>query len=339
MTRVAIIGAGTWGTTLAIMLAEKTCDINLWARSREVYNDIKENRTNKKYTSGHKIPDNLTVFLGDDIAEILKDIDVVLFAVPSHVLRGIVTFFYQSLSENSGSIRAVVNAAKGLEIGSNLRLSEVLKETLPEKLQDKIAVLSGPNIANEILNRLPGVSVVSSSNEDILDYLQPIFSTQYFRIYTNTDTAGVEVGAAVKNVIAIAAGISDGLGYGSNTKASLITRGLFELSKVGKIYGANPNTFAGVAGMGDMITTCISSHSRNRFVGQQLAVGENIDTIKRNLQMVAEGINTVKALYDIAKNTKLDLPITEAVYKIIYCNADPKESVRGLMSRKFKSEV
>ena len=191
----------------------------------------------------------------------------------------------------------------------------------------------------ELLQKLPGASVISSLNAAILNYHQLIFSNDYLRTYTNTDITGVEIGAAVKNIIAIAAGVSDGLGYGTNTKASLITRGLYELSKFGSFMGANLNTFSGVAGMGDLITTCISRNSRNRMVGERLAQGESIKEIKESMHMVAEGINTTKAVHSIAGDKKIDLPITEAVYSIIYDGSDPMEAVKKLMSRKFKSEV
>jgi glycerol-3-phosphate dehydrogenase (NAD(P)+) len=191
----------------------------------------------------------------------------------------------------------------------------------------------------EILKKLPSVSTVSSSNEEILNFLQKVFTNEYFRVYTNSDLAGVEICAAVKNIIAIAAGISDGLGYGSNTKASLITRGLHELSKVGLLMGARPETFSGIAGMGDLITTCISPSSRNRMVGERLAKGESMDEIKERMYMVAEGINTTKVLFEISVKKKIDLPITESVYNIIYRGLKPEDSVKQLMSRKFKSEV
>ena len=321
------------------MLAEKQYNINLWIRSRDVFEDIRNNRTNKKYTFDYHIPENVRIFFKDKNDGLFSVSDIVVFVVPSHALRSIIRFFHSGLESNSSKIKAVVNAAKGLELNTNKRLSEVMLEELPEKLKNKIAVLSGPNIAVELLQKLPGVSVISSLNAAILNYLQLIFSNDYLRTYTNTDITGVEIGAAVKNIIAIAAGVSDGLGYGTNTKASLITRGLYELSKFGSFMGANLNTFSGVAGMGDLITTCISRNSRNRMVGERLAQGESIKEIKESMHMVAEGINTTKAVHSIAGDKKIDLPITEAVYSIIYDGSDPMEAVKKLMSRKFKSEV
>lgn len=338
-TSITVIGAGTWGTTITIMLAEKGFDLKLWVRSEDVFKDINNNRRNRKYTFDHHIPENVRVFLKDKTDELFTRSEIVIFAVPSHVLREIIMRFYKHLDSSENDILAVVNAAKGLELNTNKRLSEVMAEELPAKLKNKISVLSGPNIAVELLQKLPGVSVISSPNSSLLSYLQMIFSNEYFRIYTNTDIAGVEIGAAVKNIIAIAAGVSDGLGYGTNTKASLITRGLYELSKLGSFMGSNLKTISGVAGMGDLITTCISKNSRNRMVGERLAKGESIMKIMKSMHMVAEGINTTKAVHSIALDKKIDLPITEAVYSIIYRGSDPHEAVKKLMARKFKSEV
>ncbi|MBM3710046.1 MAG: NAD(P)-dependent glycerol-3-phosphate dehydrogenase [Actinobacteria bacterium] len=336
---IAVVGAGMWGTTLAAVLGNKGYIIKLWVRSREVYDDIKKNNMNCKYTGSNVIHANVIPFLWENKKDSFTNSSVVIFAVPSHVLRDVIKFFFTELRENCEKIKAVVNVAKGLEIKTNKRLSVVMEETLPENLRKKIAVLSGPNIAAEILEGLPSVSVISSSNKKILEYLQSVFSTEFFRIYINSDIAGVEIGAAVKNIIAIAAGISDGLGFGSNTKASLITRGLHELSRIGAFFGANTQTLFGAAGLGDLITTCISRNSRNRMVGERLAKGESIKDIKDNMYMVAEGINTTKSLYTIAKKNNIDLPITESVYNIIYEGLQPLQSVKNLMSRKFKAEA
>ncbi len=338
-TQITVIGAGTWGTTLASIYAEKGYKINLWVRSKEVYDEILNNRVNSKYTGSNLIPGNVKPFFKDNIEELFKNSEIVIFAVPSHALRDIIKFFFYELNKNSRKIKAVVNTAKGLEIETNKRLSVVMEETLPESLSKKIVVLSGPNIAHEILKKLPSVSVISSLNKNLLKYLQPIFSTDFFRVYINSDIIGVEISAAVKNIIAIAAGISDGLGYKANTKASLITRGLYELSKAGVFFGANQQTIFGAAGLGDLITTCISKNSRNRMVGERIAKGESIEEIQKSMYMVAEGINTTKSLYTIAKANNLELPITESVYNIIYKGLEPIKSVKNLMSRKFKSEI
>jgi glycerol-3-phosphate dehydrogenase (NAD(P)+) len=335
--KISIIGGGSWGTTLSAMLAEKGYIIKLWVRNESTYNEIKKDRKNKKYTSNLELPANVKPFLNKK--EALNNTDLIIFAVPSHTLRSIIKSFYNELLCNCNKIKAIINVAKGFETGTNLRLSQVMQQCVPEDLKSKIVILSGPNIALEVANKLPSVTVISSLNVKLLNYLQPIISTDYFRVYTNIDIIGVEVSGAVKNIIAIASGISDSLGYGANTKASLVTRGLYELSKFGTNLGANPQTFAGAAGMGDLVATCISRNSRNREVGERLGGGEKINEILSSMFMIAEGVKTTKAVYEIAKIKNIDVPITNCVYEIIYNNLDPVKSVNILMKRKFKSEV
>ena len=335
---ITIIGAGSWGTTLAVILAAKGYNINLWTRSDITYKQMKNSRKNEKYTGDLNIPANIIPFM--DIEEGIGNYtDILIFAVPSHVLREIITRFSLILEETGKDIKCIVSVGKGFETGTNLRLSEVLEKCLPVALKEKICVLSGPNIAVEIARNLPSVSVIASYNSVLLKYIQPVISTDNFRVYTNTDIVGVEIGGAVKNIIAISAGISDGLEYGANTKASLITRGLHELSKFGSKMGARSLTFSGAAGMGDLIATCISKHSRNRMVGERIARGEKINDILGSMYMVAEGIKTTKAVYEIANELKLDVPITKCIYEIIYKDLSPTESVKKLMTRKFKSEI
>lgn len=334
---ITIIGAGSWGTTLSVILAEKGYHVNLWTRSDSTYEEMKKIKKNTKYTGDLNIPENVKPFL--ELENGFGYPEVVIFAVPSHALREIINKFYDILQKNAGHIKCVLNVAKGLEIGTNFRLSQIMGECLPEKLVSRICILSGPNIALEIANGLPSVSVAASYNEEVLKYIQPVLSTDRFRVYTNKDVIGVEIGGAIKNIIAIAAGISDGLGYKANTKASLITRGLHELVKLGIKLGASPMTLSGVAGMGDLIATCISENSRNRSVGERIARGEKISKILESMYMVAEGINTTRAVYDISKKMSIEVPITECVYEIIYEGLSPAESVDKLMKRKFKSEV
>lgn len=334
---IAIIGAGSWGTTLSVLLAEKGNRVKLWARRKATCDEIKNTRKNIRYTSDLYIPENVIPFISGE--DNLKDSDIIIFAVPSHVLRKIVLEFYSILEENKENIKCVLNVAKGLEIRSNLRLSQVLEQNLPGSIADKICVLSGPNIACEIARGLPSVSVVASRDKELLKYIQPVLSSDKFRVYTNEDITGVEIGGAVKNIIAIAAGISDGFGYGANTKASIITRGLHELKKFGTRLGADSSTFSGVAGMGDLIATCISKNSRNRNVGERIAKGEKIDSILKNMFMVAEGVKTTKAVYNISRKINVEVPITECVYKVIYEDLNPFETVKKLMTRKIKSEI
>ena len=336
--KIAVIGAGSWGTTLAVLLADKEYDVSLWTHREKTHKEILSKRKNIKYTKDLILPDNITVFYEID-DYMISGSEIIILAVPSHALRETVKKFYDVFESTADSVRCVLNVAKGFETGTNLRLSEVLEEVLPDPLKKKTCSLSGPNIAVEVARKLPSVSVVASKNTEILKFIQSVLSTDNFRIYTNKDVPGVEIGGAIKNIIAIASGISDGLGYGANTKASLITRGLHELSKFGTKLGANPLTFSGAAVMGDLIATCISEHSRNRSVGERLASGEKIDQIMNSMYMVAEGVRTTKAVYEIAIKNNLDVPITECIYEIIYKNLSPEKSVKKLMSRKFKPEI
>ncbi len=334
---ITIIGAGSWGTTLSVILARQDYKINLWTRRKSTYNNIKNLRMNTRYTGNLYIPKNVKPFI--DKKDGFINPEIIIFAVPSHVLRKVIVKFYDFLKESNDSIRCMLNVAKGLEVETNLRLSQVMEQCLPEELKSLICVLSGPNIASEIASGLPSVSVVASNNKDLLKYIQKLMSDDKFRIYTNNDITGVEVGGSVKNIIAIASGISDGLGYKANTKASIITRGLYELTKFGVKLGANPVTFSGVAGMGDIIATCISKKSRNRYFGERIAGGEKASEILKDMYMVAEGVKTTKAVFDISREMDIEMPLTECIYKIIYKGLSPAESVKKLMNRKFKSEI
>lgn len=339
---ILIIGAGSWGTTLSFILAEKGYKTVLWSKEEEVIDDINNNKKNQKYTADLILPDNIRAIGYKDLdnVKIKKNIDfkLVIFAVPSEYLRQVSINFKDFLELHSSNLKAVINAAKGIELGTKLRMSQVLSDVLPDGLKNKIAVLSGPNISSEIMNKLPSVSTIASESKVISAFLQPILSTEFFRVYTNEDMAGVEICGAYKNIIAIAAGISDGLGFGSNTKASLITRGLNEMKKFGLCYGSKVSTFYGASGLGDLITTCISPRSRNRSVGERIAKRENIKDIMSNMSMVAEGVKTAKAVYEMSIDLNIELPITESVYKVLFKNADPMKSVKNLMTRKFKSE-
>lgn len=336
--KITVIGAGSWGTTFSVMLAKEGIDIDLWTRREATYNEILTYRKNSKYTGELQIPDNVRPFIIKDMG-FRTNPGIIILAVPSHALREVVKEFYNNLESVCDSVKCMLNLAKGFETGTNLRLSEVLEQSLPPGLKKKLCSLSGPNIAVEIANNLPGVSVISSKDRKILEFLQPVLSTKTFRVYTNEDIVGVEIAGAIKNIIAIASGISDGLGYGANTKASLVTRGLYELSKFGTRMGANPLTFSGSAGMGDLIATCFSSHSRNRSVGERLGRGETINDIIKSMYMVAEGIGTTRAVYEIAEEHGIEVPITECIYEIIYKKLSPEKSVEKLMNRKFKPEI
>jgi glycerol-3-phosphate dehydrogenase (NAD(P)+) len=338
---ILVIGSGSWGTTLSLLLAEKGYKVYVWSFEEVVAREINQCGTNKKYLGDYSFPEgSVHAFGTKDIDEISYMVNpyLIIFAVPSQFIRNTALNLFNFIETSCKDAIAAVSAAKGIEKETNLRISQVLKEVLPLCLKNKIAALSGPNISSEILRKLPSVSTVSSENNKILKKLQQIFSNDYFRVYTNNDIIGVELCGALKNIIAIAAGISDGMGYASNTKASLITRGLYELERFGKNYGAKSRTFAGIAGMGDLITTCISTASRNRLVGERLAKGEDIDSIKSSMNMIAEGVETTKAVYDMSEKLRIELPIIKCVYDIIYKHEDVKKSVEYLMKRSFKAE-
>lgn len=335
-SNILIIGAGSWGTTLAAVLGQKGHHVWLWARNIETLNSILKEGKNKKYTADLVLPSTVQAF--HSLADLPSGLGIVIFAVPSHALRSTVQVFLPVLKTQK-MLQAIVNAAKGLEVDTNLRLSEVLSQTLPLALKNKIAVLSGPNISSEIAKKLPSVSTIASSNQKVMQWLQPRLSTDYFRVYTNKDLVGVEIGGAVKNIIAIAAGISDGLGFGTNTKASLVTRGLYEITRLGVKMGARSQTFSGISGMGDLITTCFSPHSRNRLFGQEIAQGANPQNLNQQMFMVAEGFNTTKAVFNLSQQLGLEMPIAFCTYDILYNNSPPRDSVFKLMNRKFKPEI
>lgn len=337
---ILIIGAGSWGTALSYILSQKGYNIKIWSIEQSVIEDINNSHKNSKYTGDLILPINVCAFGTHDIRNFDGSYkpEIIIFAVPTQYVRNVATNLCNFLEEHSSKVVSIVNVAKGIEIVTNLRISQILSEVLPNNINKKIAVLSGPNISSEIIKKLPSVSTIASKNIKVNRLLQEVFSTDYFRVYTNDDLVGVELCGALKNIIAIATGISDGLGFGSNSKASLITRGLYELTKFGVKFGAKPKTFSGIAGMGDLITTCISPCSRNRYVGERLAKGEKIDNIIKSMYMIAEGIDTTKAVYEMSLKFDLELPITECVYNIIYNDTNVLDSVKSLMTRKFKSE-
>jgi len=270
-----------------------------------------------------------------DLEEAIGTAEIVVLATPSHALRGIVS----SAKEILRGDKAIVSLAKGVEENTLQRMSEVMQEELYPEMRYKVAVLSGPNHAEEVSKNIPSATVVSSPSHNMAAELQSIFITPYFRVYTNPDLVGVELGGASKNVIAIAAGIADGLGYGDNTKASLLTRGLAEMIRLGVVMGADAKTFAGLAGIGDLVVTCMSKHSRNRAVGEMLGRGMFLEQIYSEMSMIAEGIRTARAIANLANEHAISMPITENVYKVLYENKNPFECVSELMSRGAVEEM
>lgn len=328
---VSVIGAGSWGTTLASILAESTGKSYLWARRKEVAQEINYSKTNRTYLDDAEI--NPCVLALTDISKAAEESEYLVIAVPSKYFRRVI----ESLKPFVRPEHKFLSATKGIEQDTLKRMSEILMELL-EAGEDRIAVLSGPNHAEEVIRKIPSATVIASKNPELAREFQNLLMRPYFRVYIHTDVAGVEVAAAVKNVIAIAAGISDGLGYGDNTKASLITRGLAEMARLGKVCGAQSSTFLGLAGVGDLVATATSRHSRNRNFGERVGRGEKIEEILSSSKMIVEGVTSAKSVVQLADRYKIDMPITREVYEIIYNGKDPKISVSSLMEREPKAE-
>ena len=331
MKKVVIIGAGSWGSALGLVLARKGYDITLWEFNKERAEEIQNNRENKRYLPGIKFPDNLNVTYEKE--GLLEGIKYVVFSVPSQVLRGVIRGFSNDLTEDM----LLVNTAKGIEVSTGMRLSEVMKDEIKGKFHKNIVVLSGPTHAEEVAVGIPTTIVAAGEKEKAAE-IQELFNSKVFRVYLSEDVVGVELGAAVKNCLAIGAGIADGMGFGDNTKAALITRGIAEMIRYGKACGAKEITFSGLSGIGDLIVTCASKHSRNRHVGECLGKGQDIQTILNEMTMVAEGVPTVKAVYEQIQKLNISMPILEATYNIIYKNANAGNMVEELMERTLKEE-
>lgn len=330
---VAVLGAGSWGITLAILLFEKGFFVKVWEFEREQAEILRKKRK-LRFLPWVDIPREIEIT--SSISHALEGVRLVVIALPSHVVRRVGKKIAEvSLPEDI----IIVNVSKGLEDKSLLRMSQVLSEELPEKLRDQIVVLSGPSHAEEVSRKIPTTVVVASVNEKLNWEVQKFFFTPYFRVYTNPDIIGVEMGGALKNIIAIAVGIGDGLGFGDNSKAALITRGLVEITRLGKALGAKPATFSGLSGMGDLIVTCTSRYSRNRNFGEKIGQGKTLKKALSEIKMVVEGIRTTKAAYQLAKNYKVSMPITEEVYKVLFKNKKPSEAVTDLMLREAKPEL
>ena len=330
--KICVLGAGSWGTTLANILAEKGYDINLWIREEEVYQTIQKTRENTVFLPGVKLAQNITPT--NSIKEAVKDRVVVVCVVPSHGVRDI----FQKAAPFLPKDALVVSASKGLELETLLTVSQVLKQTLPKTFHKNLSVLSGPTFAKEVSQKLPTAICVASGKKTVAEKVQQIFNTNYFRVYTNDDMIGVEIGGALKNVIAIAAGISDGLALGMNARAALITRGLAEISKLGVSMGADSATFAGLSGLGDLVLTCTGELSRNRSVGMMIGKGRKLPDILSEMKMVAEGVKTAQAAYELAKKHTIQMPIAEEIYRVLYEDKSPKDAVMDLMTRRVKEE-
>ena len=330
INKITILGDGGWGTTLAILLARKGYKITLWGAFKDNIAEVNKTRINQKFLPGIRLPSSIV--LTSDLVLALKATDLIVLAIPSQFIRQVLKRL-KELNINSVPFLSVV---KGIETETLMRVSEIIYQELGKSL--KLAVLSGPTIALEVAKEVPTTAVVSSSSEKLSKSLQRVFTTSRFRVYTNPDVVGVELGGSLKNVIAIACGISDGLGFGANTKAALLARGLAEISRMGIAAGAKKETFSGITGLGDLVTTCISRHSRNRSVGEQIGKGGKLKNILSRMNMVAEGVATAKAAYLLGKKYRVSMPITNEVYSVLYKNKDPFRAVNDLMTRQRKEE-
>lgn len=330
--KVAVLGGGGWGTALACLLGSRHAQVTLWVRNGATAREIAASRVNSNYLPGVTIPPAVTVT--NDLAEAVAQAAVVLFVTPSQAIREMARQVAPLLAPRA----VVVCAAKGLEVGTNLRLSQVLQEELPS-YQDRLAVLSGPNHAEEVGRGFPAATVVAATSRSAAELVQGVLMTPQFRVYTNPDMIGVEMGGALKNIIALGAGITVGLGYGDNTIAALITRGLSEIARLGMAMGANPLTFAGLAGIGDLVATCTSPHSRNRRAGMAIAAGQSVAEIQAGTGMVVEGFMATKAACALQKEYHVTMPITEEVYHVLYAGESPRTAVLHLMTRNRTHEM
>jgi len=328
--KIAILGDGGWGTALAILLAQKGLRVCLWGAFKENIQAISRHKTNKKFLPGVKVP--ASVELVWDLALAIKEAELIVLAIPSQFLRQVL----KRIKGLDFSKVYFLSVVKGIENQTLRRVSQVVKEELGDDIE--LAVLSGPTIALEAAKGIPTTAVVSSENMLLAKAIQHIFTTNRFRIYVNPDMAGVELGGSLKNVIAIACGISDGLGFGTNTKAALLSRGLAEISRLGTAMGARKETFGGLSGLGDLVTTCISRDSRNRLVGERIGQGKRLKEILAHMNNIAEGVGTAKSAYLLGRKYNVPMPISAEVYKVLYKNKDPLKAVNDLMAREVKEE-
>lgn len=325
--RVAVLGAGSWGTTVASLLADR-CEVTLWARSPSVANEIMTKRTNSAYLGTYKLPKNLGVTSSLD--EALGDANLVVLAVPSHGVRSVL-----SSAKLPSAVSVVLSLTKGLEERTNFRMSEVINECWTPQ---HVGVLTGPNLASEVLAGQPTASVIATADQSVAKDLQRLFSTPTLRIYTNPDVVGCEIGGVAKNVMAIAIGMATGLGLGDNTRAALITRSLAEISRLGVALGGDQMTFAGLAGLGDLVATCMSSKSRNFSLGMALGQGRSIDDITTGTRMVAEGVHSCRPVVALAESLNVEVPVAQEVVAVCYGGTSPHDSIPKLMTRAARSE-
>ena len=326
--KITVIGAGGWGLALGLLLHANKNEVIFWCYSEQEKDEILQHRENKRCLPGIKIP--IEIKFTSDMKEALEDTDVAIIAVPSKAIRSTVRMMKEVIKEKT----IIVNVSKGIEDHSLLCLGDVIEE----EVNNPVVVLSGPSHAEEVARRIPTAVTVSSKQVEKAYEIQELFMNQYFRVYTNDDLIGVELGGALKNVIALAAGIVEGMGYGDNTKAALITRGIAEMTRLGVAMGGKQSTFSGLTGIGDLVVTCTSGHSRNRRAGELVGQGLTIEEAMERVNMVVEGVPTTQAAYGLMKKYKVEMPILEAIYKVLFEKQPVKETIDVLMMRDKKDE-
>lgn len=333
MRKVTVIGAGSWGTALSMVLADNGHEIRIFGNNKKQIREINEQHTNKSYLPGIQLSKGIKGY--ESLEEAMDGVNIVLLVVPTKAIRGVMRNLKSIVKQSI----TIIHASKGIEPGSFKRISEMIEEEMPKELVESIVVLSGPSHAEEVSLRHPTTVTAASYHLQAAEDTQRLFMNNNFRVYTNRDVIGVELGGALKNIIALGAGISDGLDYGDNAKAALISRGLTEITRLGCEMGANPLTFAGLTGVGDLIVTCTSIHSRNWRAGNLLGKGHNLDEVLENMGMVVEGVRTAEAAYHLAKKVNVEMPITNAIYNVLFNGKSAKEEVDMLMGRNGKGEI
>lgn len=334
--KIAVLGAGSWGSVLASLLDENGSDVKLWSYNPGQVKEFNERHTNSKYIKNFTFSESIVAT--NDLAEAVDNVDYILFVVPTQATRSVAEQVAAILNKRNQQVN-IIHASKGIEEKTYLRLSQVLSQEINPQNRKSISVLSGPSQAEDVVTKDITLVTVASDNQRAAKEIQDLFMNHYFRVYTSDDVIGVEIGAALKNIIALGAGALYGLGYKDNAKAALMTRGLAEISRLGTSFGANPLTFTGLSGVGDVIVTATSTNSRNWRAGNELGKGKSLKEVIENMGMVIEGIATTRAAYELSKKRGVEMPITSAIYHVLYDGVDIKETINALMTREGRSEI
>jgi len=331
--RTSVLGAGSWGTTLAVLLQMNGHDVTLWEFKKSYAKTLKKTRLNKLFLPGIKIPEEIDITY--NLTEAVTNQHMIVIAVPTQFIRDVL----KKINKMNFSDTTFVSVSKGIEKGTLMTVSQIIHDEIPNLNDHNIGVLSGPSHAEEVSKKIPTTVSCASNDKETAKLIQVAFSTPYFRVYYTTDMIGVELGGALKNVIAIGAGIADGADFGDNTKAAIMTRGIAEISRLGIAMGADPLTFSGLSGMGDLIVTCMSKHSRNRYVGEQIGKGNKLKAVIKSMNMVAEGVETCRSVFELSRKHQVTTPIADAVHQVLFEDKDPIKATYELLSRDRKSEI